>query len=194
MNKENTISAYILCGGTNRRMQTEKGLIIYKNKTFIEWIIDAIKPITNSIFLVTKNKDYKKFGYPLVPDIHHSKGPVGGIYTALKHSSTENNLILSCDIPNITSHVLKTYLVDKYDESNDVLNVADDNREYPLIGMYSKKLLSEFETALNNDHLKLVKLLEKVNCKCIKTEPGDYSALQNINTKEELKTLIENTQ
>ncbi len=194
MSKEKNISAYILCGGTNKRMQTEKGLIVYNDKTFIEWIMDAIKPITNSIFLVTKNEDYKKFGYPLVPDIYHSKGPVGGIYTALKHSSTENNLVLSCDIPNITTHVLKMYLVDNVDDNSDVLYVADDNREYPLIGLYSKKLVSDFETALKNDHLKLVRLLEKVNCKCIKTEPEDYIALQNINTKEELKFLIENTQ
>ncbi len=193
MNKENSISAYILCGGTNRRMQTEKGLIVYNGKTFIERIIDAIIPITNSIFLVTKNEDYKKFGYPLVPDIYHSKGPLGGIFTALKHSNTDNNLILSCDIPKITSYVLKNYLVDNVDDSSDVLHVADDNREYPLIGLYSKKLISEFGRALNNDHLKLVRLLEKVNCKCVKTKPEDYSALQNINTKEELKRLIENT-
>ena len=175
-------------------MQTEKGLILYNGKTFIEWIIDAIKPITNSIFLVTKNEDYQKFGYPLIPDIHHSKGPVGGIFTALKHSTTENNLILSSDIPNITSHVLKTYLVDKIDESNDVIYLADENRDYPLIGIYSKKITSEFETALKNDHLKLVRLLEKVNCNCVKTNSEDYNALQNINTQEELKNLIENTQ
>ena len=192
MNKEKNMSAYILCGGTNRRMQTEKGLIVYNGKTFIEWIIDAIKPITNSIFLVTKNKDYQKFGYPLIPDVHHSKGPVGGIFTALKHSSSDDNLILSCDVPNITSHVLETYLVDKIDDSHDVIYVADENRDYPLIGIYSKKIITDFETALNNDHLKLVRLLVKVNCNCIKTNPEDYSALQNINTKEELKNLIEN--
>ena len=187
------MSAYILCGGTNKRMQTEKGLIKYGGKTFIEWIIDAIKPITDSIFLVTKNEDYQEFGYPLIPDIHHSKGPVGGIFTALKHTTTDNNLILSCDVPNITSHVLKTYLVDKMDDSHDVIYVADENRDYPLIGIYSKQLTSEFETALNKDHLKLVRLLEKVNCNCVKTNPEAYSALQNINTKEELKKLIENT-
>ena len=193
MNREKNISAYILCGGTNRRMQTEKGLILYNDKTFIEWIIDAIKSITDSIFLVTKNEDYQKFGYPLIPDIHHSKGPVGGVFTALKHSTTDNNLILSCDIPNITSYVLKTYLVDKIDDRNDVIYGADENRDYPLIGIYSNRITSKFETALNNDHLKLVRLLEKVNCNCVKTNPEDYSALQNINTQEELKKLIENT-
>ncbi|WP_296380349.1 molybdenum cofactor guanylyltransferase [Winogradskyella sp.] len=193
MNKEDTISAYILCGGTNSRMQTEKGLIIYKGKTFIDWVIDAIKPITNSIFLVTRNDDYKKFGYPLIPDTYPNKGPVGGIYTALLHTNTDTNIILSCDIPKITSSVLKTYLVDKFDKSNTVLYVADNNRTYPLIGLYSKKLVTKFETAINNDHLKLVRLLEKINCKCVKTKPEDYNALQNINTIEELKILIKNT-
>ena len=194
MSEKQSISAYILCGGTNKRMGTEKGLIVYKDKTFIEWIIEAIKPITDSIFLVTKNKDYQKFGYPLVPDIHHSKGPVGGIFTALTHTNTDKDLILSSDIPNITTHVLNTYLVDQIDESDSVVYVSDDKKAYPLIGMYSKKLVSEFETALNNNHLKLMKLLEKLDCKCVKTKPEDYSALQNINTKEELKKLIKDTQ
>ena len=194
MGKQRTISAYILCGGTNRRMQTEKGLIVYKDKTFIEWIIEAIKPITDSIFLVTKNKDYDQFGYQLVPDIHHSKGPVGGIYTALKHSEAEINLVLSCDIPNITSNVLKTYLIKNIDKNSDVIYVADENRDYPLIGIYSKKNASEFESAIKNNHLKLLKVLEKVDYECIKVKPEDYKALQNINTKEELQKLIDETQ
>ena len=192
MSEKKSISAYILCGGTNNRMGTEKGLIVYNGKTFIEWIIEAIKPITNSIYLVTKNKDYEKFGYQLVPDIHHSKGPVGGIYTALKHTNTDKNLVLSSDIPNITTHILKTYLVDTV--FDDVLYVSDDNKEYPLIGIYSNRLTTDFEKALSNNHLKLMKLLEKLDCKCVKTKPEDYSALQNINTKEELEKLIDDSQ
>ena len=194
MGNQITISAFILCGGTNRRMQTEKGLIVYKDKTFIEWIIEAIKPITNSIFLVTKNKDYHQFGYQLVPDIHHSKGPVGGIYTALKHSEAKINLILSCDIPNITSNILKTYLIKNIGETSDLIYLADKNRDYPLIGIYSKKIASEFESAITNNNLKLFKVIEKVNYECIKVKPEDYKALQNINTKEELEKLIGETQ
>ena len=51
MNSENNITAYILCGGKSQRMKTEKGFLIFQDKTFVENIISAIKPIANAIFL-----------------------------------------------------------------------------------------------------------------------------------------------
>ena len=192
MNKDKKIAAYILCGGTNKRMGTEKGLIAYNGKTFIEWIIDAVKPIINSIFLITKNEDYKQFGYPMIADIVPDKGPVGGIYTALKHSNSERNLILSSDIPSINTSVLNKFLIDKRDDATDVTLVADDNKEYPLIGIYSKHLVDDFESAVENNHLKLMDLLSNFKTECIKVNPEDYDALKNVNTKAELIDLFKN--
>src|SRR5690606_17235614 len=110
MNKLHNIPTYILCGGKSTRMQTEKGLVCLDNKPFIQHIIDAVKPITNTIILVTNNPDYKKFGCKTIEDVYEDKGPVGGIYTALLHSHSVNNLILSCDVPFITTEILKTLL------------------------------------------------------------------------------------
>ena len=70
MTANTNISAYILCGGKSSRMRTEKGLVNYLNKPFIQWVIEAVKPITKSIFLVTDNQNYRDFGFPLVLDIY----------------------------------------------------------------------------------------------------------------------------
>jgi len=188
MNSTNKITAYILCGGKSERMKTEKGLLIYQNKTFVECIINAIKPIANSIFLVTKNENYEAFGYPLVADVFENKGPVGGIYTALNHSSTKKNLIISCDVPRIKAEIFSKYLIPNC-KNSDLIFLSDGKNDYPLIGVYSKKSIKNFESAIKKNHLKLLKLIETLDYKRIQVNVEDQWALLNINTQADLEKL-----
>ncbi|WP_066220945.1 molybdenum cofactor guanylyltransferase [Formosa haliotis] len=191
MQTKKHISIYILCGGKSSRMQTEKGLVVFNEKPFIEWILDAVKPISNQIFLITENTDYSIYNYPLIADIHKNKGPVGGIHTALKHTSTQQNLILSCDIPMISTHILTRYLINSKVINSDIAFVSDSTRDYPLIGMYSTNNLPKFENAINRNHLKLMSLIQDSTFHRIQVASKDFKALYNINTKDELQTLIQ---
>jgi len=191
MKNPTNISAYILCGGKSSRMQMEKGLVKYKNKAFIQWVIEAIEPITKNIFLVTDNQDYSVLGYPLIADIYKDKGPIGGIFSALNRSETDSNLILSCDVPNISSSVIQKYLINNMSDYKDVTFLSDDDNSYPLIAIYNKRIVSKFLEAINSDKLKLVSLLSELECLKIKVKTEDFKALKNINTKEELE-LLEN--
>jgi molybdopterin-guanine dinucleotide biosynthesis protein A len=110
-----TLTVFILCGGKSSRMQSEKGLVLFQNKPFIEHIIKAILPITDKIKLVTANKEYDYLPYDKIPDTVTDKGPLGGIYTALTDSETEFNLILSCDIPLISTELLSE-LISKHNQ------------------------------------------------------------------------------
>jgi molybdopterin-guanine dinucleotide biosynthesis protein A len=189
MNNNPNISAFILCGGKSSRMQSEKGLVKFKNKPFIQWVIDAIKPISNNIFLVTDNPDYSFFGYTIVADVYKDKGPIGGIYSALNRSETEYNLILSCDVPNISTSVIQKYLINKMTNNHDVTFLSDDKNIYPLIAIYNKRLVPKFFDAITSDKLKLVSLLNELDCQNIKVKAEDFEFLKNINTKEELEKL-----
>ena len=189
MNNNPNISAFILCGGKSSRMQSEKGLVKFKNKPFIQWVIDAIKPITNNIFLVTDNPDYSFFGYTSVADVYKDKGPIGGIYSALNRSETEYNLILSCDVPNISTSVIQKYLINKMTNNHDVTFLSEDKNIYPLIAIYNKRLVPKFFDAITSDKLKLVSLLNELDCQNIKVKAEDFEFLKNINTKEELEKL-----
>lgn len=189
MNTKSNISAYILCGGKSSRMQTEKGLVKYKNKAFIQWVIDAIQPITKNIFLVTDNQDYSVLGYPLIADIYKDKGPIGGVFSALNQSETSSNLIISCDVPNISTSVIQKYLINNMSDYKDVTFLSDNDNIYPLIAIYNKRVVSKFLEAINSDKLKLVNLLSELECQNIKVKSDDFKALKNINTKEELEIL-----
>ena len=189
MKAKHNISAFILCGGKSSRMGTEKGLVNYNNKPFIQLVIDAIEPITTNIFLVTDNQEYTDFNYPLVADIYKNKGPVGGIFSALDRSETENNLILSCDIPKISTNVIKNYLINNISDQKDVIFLSDDKNIYPLIGIYNKSVKPKFSEAISSNRIKLLSLLNELNCQVIKVNPRDFESLKNINTQDELKIL-----
>jgi len=189
MDKSQEITAYVLCGGKSVRMQAEKGLVLYKGKPFIRWIIEAIMPITSNIILVTSNGDYSLVGLPMIEDTYADKGPVGGIYTALNHSTTTRNLILSCDIPKITTELLRTVTDESWETEAPVTFLSDGKNDYPLIGVYSKSALKIFADAISADKLKLCPLVNMISHQKISINSDQKSLVQNINSKAELQFL-----
>jgi molybdopterin-guanine dinucleotide biosynthesis protein A len=178
----------ILCGGKSSRMQSEKGLVLYQNKTFIEHIIEAVLQISKTVQLITNGSDYDYLPYRKIKDIIIDKGPIGGIYSALVNSETEMNLILSCDIPLISTKMLQQ-LVEKHNSSFDVSIFEETNRIHPLIGIYSKNMLPVLEKAIDENELKMMQFISNANHQLIWIEDENKYLFQNINSLVELDAL-----
>lgn len=191
---DKNISVAILCGGMSSRMGQEKGLVLYNGKSFIEHIIDAAKQVTDDLFLVTSNVQYNQFGYPLIADINPNKGPVGGILTALHFAKNERVLILSCDVPLIKTSILERLIFEANAYKNSVCYVVDEEREHPLIGVYPKKMSGIFEESIKAGELKLLSVLKKMETKKMKVMENEGLQLQNVNSQDDLKKMIENSQ
>ncbi|WP_264554111.1 molybdenum cofactor guanylyltransferase [Flavobacterium sp. N2038] len=183
-----SISVFILCGGKSTRMQSEKGLVLFQDKPFIEHIIRAILPITDNIKLITASKEYDYLEYDKIPDLILDKGPLGGIYTALSNSETEFNLILSCDIPLISTELLQE-LISKHTEEAGITVFASESKTHPLIGIYSKKIVPIIKKAIDSDELKMMDLLVKVPHQILNIEENENFHLTNINSADELNDL-----
>jgi len=182
------LAVFILCGGKSSRMESEKGLVLFQEKPFIEHIIQAILPVTDQIKLVTPSKEYDYLPYEKIADIIADRGPLGGIYTALTHSETEFNLILSCDIPLISSELLKE-LIAKHTKEAGITIFATESRIHPLIGIYSKEILPIVKEAIEANELKMMDLLAKTPHQIIKIEESENFPLTNINSTDELNDL-----
>ena len=183
-----TISVFILCGGKSSRMQSEKGLVLFQDKPFIEHIIQAILPISDQIKLITATKEYDYLPYQKIPDIILDKGPLGGIYTALTNSETEFNLILSCDIPLISTELLSE-LISKHNNEAEITVFASESRLHPLIGIYSKKVLPVIKSAIDNDQLKMMDLIAAIPHQILNIDESENFHLTNINSVDELNDL-----
>ncbi|TDP02046.1 molybdenum cofactor guanylyltransferase [Flavobacterium sp. 245] len=185
---ETRLTVFILCGGKSSRMQSEKGLVLFQNKPFIEHIIQAILPISDKIKLITASKEYDYLAYEKIPDLILDKGPLGGIYTALSHSETEFNLILSCDIPLISTELLQE-LISKHTEEAGITVFASESKTHPLIGIYSKKIVPIIKEAIDSNELKMMDLLAKLPHQIINIEESENFHLANINSADELNDL-----
>lgn len=193
MNANPEIVAYILCGGKSSRMGQEKGLVAWKGKSFLTWILEAVAPVTEDVYLVTQNEKYQSFQLPMIADSYENKGPVSGIYSALHHSKNQWNLILSCDIPAIRSSFLLDLIAAAKENESPIVLYSDGIHDYPLIAIYHKSLESEFEKACQENRLKLCDLVDSFSPKKLRINPENQNYLANVNSLKELEKLTLHT-
>lgn len=179
----------ILAGGKSQRMGTDKGLLPLNGKPFITHIYEAMKPIFgDNIVVVSSNEAYDAFGYNRIEDLVSDKGPVGGLYTALKQSKTKFNLVLSVDIPLITTELVQ-WLVDNHDDGYLVTQVQVGDKVSPLVAVYDRALRTLLGEHMAGNQLKLRDVIAEVNPQTLIIPEKWMDQLQNINTEEDYKKI-----
>lgn len=182
------ITGIILAGGKSARMGTDKGFVMLNSKTFIAHIIDVLKPMVNDIVIVSNNSDYDVYNLSRIDDIFENAGPLAGLYSGLKHSKSEFNLVLSCDVPLISNKVLNK-LIEEFDKKMDVIQIQCQGKTMPLIAIYKKQCSKTLLELLHKGERRLQMAVEHLNTKTITLDHDLEYHVKNINTTEELKAL-----
>lgn len=180
------ITGIVLAGGKSSRMGTDKGFLKLNGKPFVQYSIDALKPLVSEIIIVSDNTDYDSFGVKRVNDLTKNSGPVAGIYSGLEASDTEYNLILSCDIPLITSEILKK-LIKGIDDTSEIIQIESNGKTMPLISLYHESCKTKFLKLLQEGERRLRVVVNTCRTKNIVLKKENTLLTSNINTKEELK-------
>lgn len=199
----NDLSGIILCGGNSSRMQTNKALLKLGDKTVIEIIAAKLKSIFNEVLIsANDSKEYDFLKLPVVNDVFISKGPLAGIHSALKYSSTEKNFIISCDMPLISVEFIK-YLINLNSEKS-ILLTKTNGRIQQLCGIYSKSVIDEIENIFKlsekNKSIKgsVYELIERASIEFIDVDDLNYyneNIFLNMNSPEDyelIKDIFEN--
>jgi len=184
----NNITLIILAGGKSTRMGTDKALLKFKGKTFVEILYDNLKDNFVDVIISSNNPEVKIAGVKIISDEIKNIGPMGGIYTCIKHSKTELNFIVSVDTP-FASSKLASEIISKSDDY-DIAIVRCNNKTNPIIGIYSKNILPILGQEINSKAYKMMKFLEKTNHKIIQLNKSYKKDLQNINTQNDFGKLV----
>jgi len=174
------IGGIILCGGKSTRFGSNKGVYKFFNKELIRYSIDLLKKFTEEVVIVGP-EILSDTSVRFVQDIFTNCGPMGGIHSGLKHSNYSYNIVLSCDIPFINEDILNK-LLQSNSEADIQIFQTPDHRYHPLIGLYHKKTLNNFETNLKAGQNKLIDFVLNQNHSIIKiSEIETLKGFVNIN-------------
>lgn len=155
------IGGIVIAGGKSTRMGEDKALMEYEGKRLIDNAISIIEPLCSAI-IVSSNKIIDGIEYLQVKDTFSDIGPIGGLHATLSKSIADNNIIIPCDVPDITSDFYLKMLSEIHDADAVIPRHANNEIE-PLIGVYSKRCLLEIENQIAKGDFKMVNLLHRLS-------------------------------
>ena len=180
------ITGIILSGGQSTRMGTDKALLQIKGKTLLERAVEICNPVCNAILISSNNPEHGKYGYPVIADEIQDCGPLCGIYSCLKHSETDWNLVVSVDSAFVTQDFVE-FLISEIGDFDAIIPVHKNGKE-PLIALYHKNCIQAINERIKLNDYKMHNLLNILNTKFtnvdswIKKNPGIF---KNLNRPED---------
>lgn len=183
-------TVFILAGGKSSRMGTDKGLLLFRGKRLVDYVIGAAQTITSHILIITANPEYANGGITCLEDEMQGKGPLGGIYTGLIHTGSEKNLFLGCDMPFLTGRLLQELLKNSGEE--EVLLSQHRGLAEPLCSVYDKRCAVQIRAMLDKNQLKITDALAGLKTRTISFDTEDWfygNEFANINSPDELSSL-----
>ncbi len=173
-------SGFVLVGGASSRMGRDKALLPLGSATMAEQIASIVRNATGNVTLIGPVHKYAHLGFPVVPDAVENCGPLGGLYTALLSSASDWNLIVACDMPDLSGAFLQQLLAASEPSGADCVVPERDGKIHPLCAVYHRRLLQTVESAI---HHKLFKMQDFIaTLRAFRWPVPDSAPLQNMNT------------
>lgn len=175
-----TWSGFVLVGGASRRMGRDKALLPLGETTMVEEIAHRVRAAAGNMTLIGPVDKYAHLGFPIVPDAIENCGPIGGLYTALGLTETDWNVLVACDMPDVTTAFLKQLLEAAEASDADCLVPEIDGKIHPLCAVYHRRLVTAAESAI---HRKLFKMQDFISTlRTTRWPVREPALLRNLNT------------
>ena len=161
-----TRAGFILAGGKSSRMGADKAFVDFGGQTLLERALTVMGEACDQVTIVGDPAKFEKYG-SVVADIFPECGPLGGIHTALTHSSAKLNLMLAVDMPFVSGELL-TFVSRAAESNNAVITVPHIGKGFqPLCAVYRREFFRVAEEALRAGKYKIDEVFSKVPIRVI---------------------------
>lgn len=186
------ITGIVLAGGKSSRFGSDKATACFKEKEMIMYSIDLLDRFCTRTLISGDPQLYGTYGLTCIPDKYTNIGPIGGICTALEESTTDMNIIVTCDMP-LVSEGLIYRLLHHHKKGKITVFHQETEKIYPFPGVYERRHLSFLQEMIcNKDYLiKHLILTDKGNL--IQLQEAELQYMANINTYDELNRINRNS-
>ena len=185
------ITGIVLAGGKSSRMGLDKSLLVWKGKAMVSHAIEHLRPVCGKVVISSNNPVYDFTGCETWPDELPLQAPVAGIYSCIRRSETEINVILSCDMPFAGTDLIK-HLLD-FAGRHPIVVPEHDNLIEPLCAIYSRSITENLATYIGGGEYSLYRFINSHPHLYVKIDnslPFYHNNLfLNINTPQDLDSL-----
>ena len=184
------LTVAIQAGGKSSRMGTDKSFVPFLGRPMIEVVRERVEGLGDELILITNTPEpYATLGLPMFGDDYPDTGPLGGIYTAIRHARNPHVLIVACDMPWLNRPLLE-YLAGLR-ETADIVVPRWDKFPEPLHAVYSQACLEPIREKLAAGMLKITAFYGRVSVRFVdrpeieRFDPQGQSFV-NVNTPDDL--------
>jgi molybdopterin-guanine dinucleotide biosynthesis protein A len=165
-------------------MGRNKALLPYHGRALAQSVAEAVRAAAGTVSLVGRPQRDGCLGHGVVPDIYPGEGPLGGILTALQHSTADWNLIVACDMPELSVAFLGQLLdAAEHSDGDALVPAGPSGRLEPLCAVYHRNSRQGLHSAFAGGVRKIARALEEV--RTIPWPVSELSCFQNVNTPED---------
>ncbi len=184
---ERRVVGLILAGGESRRLRPDKCWCEIAGVPMIVRVSQVVAPVVNETLVVGGTQ--APTGTRLVPDDDLGAGPLAAIATGMRATEAALYLVVSCDIPLVTSALLR-YLLDNADDGDAVVPIIAGGRE-PLCAVYARQCLPAINQALASGRRRVDSFFADVQVRWVgETELARFGSPErlffNVNTPDDL--------
>lgn len=182
------LTGIILKGGKSRRMGEDKSMLLIDGKPLLMRLYESLTPLVDSVLISLAPGDcFVPAGMVGVYDEIPDQGPLMGIATALFASSTELNIVVPCDIPQVDPWTIEQ-LLSNCGSHQIVVPSFQEGRIEPLLGVYRKNVAKTARQLLDSGIRRVSALFEHCSSKVVALpNTGWY---YNLNTPEDYERVI----
>lgn len=178
-------AGYVLVGGRSSRFGSDKALLDWQGQPLALHVAEKVREAAGSITLVGNPDRYQHLGLPVLPDplLHH--GPLAGLQAALTHTTSDWNLVVACDMPNLTTAFLNHLLETAQARNPDVLLPHDpQGRAEPLCAVYHQRCREAIQFAVTQGIHKMTEAFGRL--RVLSLPIHDPNLFANLNTPADL--------
>ncbi len=149
-------------------MGTPKPFLELGGETLLERQLRLLRGVCRRVAVVGAPPGFPAVGVRVFADELPDRGPLGGIYTGLKHSRTEYNLFLGCDLPFMEGRFLEFLARLAILEQADVtVPQTSDRRLQPLAAVYRRRARGAIRARLEAGENKTSGFFPRVRCRVV---------------------------
>ncbi len=187
------MTSIILAGGKSSRLGQNKARQTIEGKSLIQWVMDRLAILSTEIIVATAGSEPMPCASAVtiktVSDVYPGKGPLAGIYSGLRASTSPRAIVVGCDMPFLSVSLLD--YMSRISSTFDVIVPRIEDKVEPLCAVYSRSCLAPIQGLLEQNELRINELFTMVRVRYIGEDEinrfdPEHLSFFNVNGKADL--------